>query len=216
MSGPNASWDEGQEGLPFLNTSGEIVPPFACMELVYTGSDATDMDGDDLYFKIKKPTSVAVDDPSRVIFNGPEAVAIDGFGVFVPNSFACVLLDSTSGTPSPGESLGAKDGSWGLEAGSGFSMKSEDGSDAYSSGVLESIWVQREGGGNKLYRFTLNEAWSSNAADADILLMDGTDTGTDADVLDPLGIFADLGSGDAGLCLLQGGVYYVIQAACPA
>jgi hypothetical protein len=69
---------------------------------------------------------------------------------------------------------------------------------------------------NSLYRFTLNEAWSSGAANADILEMDGTDTGTDADVLDPLGIFSELGDGDAGLCMLQGGVYYVIQAPCPS
>lgn len=71
------------------------------------------------------------------------------------------------------------------------------------------------GGGSRLYRFTLNEAWSSGAAEADILLMDGTDTTTDADVLDPLGIFSELGSGDAGLCIYQDGYYYVIQAACP-
>lgn len=74
----------------------------------------------------------------------------------------------------------------------------------------------RATGGITLWRFTLNEAWSSGAADADILEMDGTDTGTDADVLDPLGIFSTLGNGDAGLCILQGGSYYVIQAPCPA
>lgn len=72
------------------------------------------------------------------------------------------------------------------------------------------------GGGVTLYRFTLNEAWTAGAADADILEMDGTDTTIDADVLDPLGIFGTLGIGDAGLCLLQNGVYYAIQAPCPA
>ena len=71
------------------------------------------------------------------------------------------------------------------------------------------------GGGISLWRFTLNEAWTAGAADADILEMDGTDTGTDADVLDPLGIFGSLTTGDAGLCLLQNGVYYAIQAPCP-
>jgi hypothetical protein len=72
------------------------------------------------------------------------------------------------------------------------------------------------GGGNKLYRFTLNESLATGTADADILIMDGTDTGIDADVLDPLGIFAALVNvDDAGLCILQGGSYYVIQAACP-
>lgn len=71
------------------------------------------------------------------------------------------------------------------------------------------------GGGATLYRFTLNEAWTAGAADADILEMDGTDTTIDADVLDPLAIFGSLTTGDAGLCLLQNGVYYVIQAPCP-
>lgn len=69
----------------------------------------------------------------------------------------------------------------------------------------------------RLYRFTLNASLASGTADADILLMDGTDTGIDANVLDPLGIFASLTSvGATGLCLKQGGVYYVIQAPCPA
>ena len=72
------------------------------------------------------------------------------------------------------------------------------------------------GGGTTLYRFTLNEDFAGGAADADILEMDGTDTGIDADVQDPLGIFATIGNGDAGLCLLQNGSYYVIQAPCPA
>jgi hypothetical protein len=72
------------------------------------------------------------------------------------------------------------------------------------------------GGGGVLYRFTLNASLASGTADADILLMDGTDTGIDADVLDPVGIFATLVTvGDAGLCILQSGVYYVIQAKCP-
>ena len=71
-------------------------------------------------------------------------------------------------------------------------------------------------GGVKLFRFTLNASLASGTADADILLMDGTDTGTDATVRDPLGIFASLVTvGDAGLCLRQNGLYYVIQAACP-
>lgn len=71
-------------------------------------------------------------------------------------------------------------------------------------------------GGVTLYRFTLNASLASGTADADILNMDGTDTGLDEDVLDPLGIFASLTSvGDAGLCLLQNGTYYVIQAVCP-
>lgn len=77
--------------------------------------------------------------------------------------------------------------------------------------------ARRRAGGARLYRFTLNASLASGTADADILEMDGTDTTIDDDVLDPLGIFASLTSvGAAGLCILQDGKYYVIQAACPA
>lgn len=68
----------------------------------------------------------------------------------------------------------------------------------------------------RLYRFTMNEDWSAGVADSDILLMDGTDTTIDADVLDPLGVFSALSNGDGGLCLLQDGIYYAIQAPCPS
>jgi hypothetical protein len=70
-------------------------------------------------------------------------------------------------------------------------------------------------GSTSLFRFTLNASLSTGTADADILQMDGTDTGTDADVLDPLGIFSSLTTGYPGLCIMQAGIYYVIQAPCP-
>lgn len=71
-------------------------------------------------------------------------------------------------------------------------------------------------GSTRLFRFTLNASLATGTADADILLMDGTDTGTDADVLDPLGIFASLTAvGSPGICIMESGTYYVIQAPCP-
>lgn len=69
-----------------------------------------------------------------------------------------------------------------------------------------------------LYRFTLNEdmgATTSNEADADILELDGTDTGDDAAVKDPLNIFESLEDTDPGFCVKVGSEYYVIQAPCP-
>lgn len=86
------------------------------------------------------------------------------------------------------------------------------------NGDIEHTEGRTRGGGSlKLFRFTLNASLASGTADADILLMDGTDTGIDATVRDPLGIFATLVTvGDAGLCLRQSGLYYVIQANCPA
>lgn len=75
--------------------------------------------------------------------------------------------------------------------------------------------VRAKPNGIRLYRFTLNANMSGGSADADILEMDGTDTTIDADVEDPVNIFSTLESGDPGLCILQGGVYYIIQAPCP-
>lgn len=69
----------------------------------------------------------------------------------------------------------------------------------------------------RFYRFTMNEDWgdtTATAADSDILEMDGTDTDTDAEVFDPLGIFSDMTTGDAGICVYQDGKYWAIQAGC--
>lgn len=70
----------------------------------------------------------------------------------------------------------------------------------------------------KLYAFVLKEnmgATTANQADAHLYNMTPTDTGTDVNVFDRVGIFADLEADDAGLCLLQAGEYHVIQAFCP-
>ncbi len=69
-----------------------------------------------------------------------------------------------------------------------------------------------------LWRFTLNEnmgATTTNEGEADILHMDGTDTGKDLNVIDRLAIFSSLTSGTAGLCLEQGGEFHIIQSGCP-
>lgn len=68
----------------------------------------------------------------------------------------------------------------------------------------------------RLWRFTLNESLADGTASSDLLTMSGTDTGFDVTINDPLGIFAALTAGtEAGLCLEQDGLFYVIQAVCP-
>ena len=71
------------------------------------------------------------------------------------------------------------------------------------------------GGGSRLVRFEMAGDWSSGAADADFFEMDGTAIGADT-LRDPESIFAELGEGDRGLAMLQGGMYWAVQAACPA
>lgn len=73
---------------------------------------------------------------------------------------------------------------------------------------------ERRGGGSRLVRFEMTGGWSSGAADADFFEMDSTAIGADT-LRDPEEIFAELGIGDRGLALLQGGQYWAVQAACP-
>ena len=188
------------------NNSGETIPPYACCQV--TGTE--DLGGQN-FLLVDKPADV--DGSSGwYIFNGHHEVADNEEGLAQVGPSYRVFKDS--GTVTAGEAWAPTVDEWYLtQSDSGqFVAAGEDDIDTDVFRVLE------KGGrsGATLYRFTLNESWSSGAADADILEMDGTDTDIDADVLDPLGIFSTLTTGDAGLCLLQGGSYYVIQAPCPA
>lgn len=214
MAGPNTNWDERQDGLPFYNNSGEEIPPFAVMELDYTGSQATVMNGDDIVFKVKKPTIAASYDAARVLINGPEAVPIDGFGVYVPSSFICVLLDTTGGTPSPGDTLGPVAASWGLGSGDGFHLKSLDISAAYAAGSLESIWVTRASRSVDIWQYQLTTDWYGGLATADKKSMDGGDAIESVTIRDPLSIFDYQEDGDKGYMVKKDNKYYAIQAPC--
>lgn len=70
--------------------------------------------------------------------------------------------------------------------------------------------------GLRLFRFTINESLADGTASSDILEMNGTDTGDDEVVNDPLNVFATLvTTNDPGYCLRQDGVFYAMQAPCP-
>jgi len=75
------------------------------------------------------------------------------------------------------------------------------------------------GGGSSavLYAFTLTEAITDGEAAAIILELDGVDaTNSFNDVVyDPMNIFDTLIENSSGLCIKQGGKYYIIQAKCP-
>lgn len=212
-------------GIRFQNKSGEEIPPFACMELDLTSNSAIEESAGDVIVRVKKPTSSGVDSPALLVFNSYRAIADDDYGWAVLDPvFLAYWKEDGAGTPLAGSEIGAKAGEWFLTAAAdGFSVKSFDSSQAYYvSATEQALLVERTGGsggaGKTLYRFTLNEDMgntTANQADADILEMDGTDTLTDGDVLDPLGIFSVLENGDAGICVLSDDIYYVIQAPCP-
>jgi len=74
------------------------------------------------------------------------------------------------------------------------------------------------GSGISLFAFELTADMASNSATADISTLDGisTDSLESSTVYDPQAIFGILETGDTGLCIKQGGLYYIIQANCPA
>jgi hypothetical protein len=73
------------------------------------------------------------------------------------------------------------------------------------------------GGGIKLFAFTLTADMASKSAAAGIFSLDGVTTSSveSSTVYDPQNIFSTLKTDGTGLCLKQGGAYYVIQANCP-
>jgi hypothetical protein len=157
------------------------------------------------YVTVKKPTSSGL----LFLFNGPSEIEANGYGCAQSGPvFRCY---KSTGTVTLGNRWAPTPSQWYLTKGAGQFVVV--GSDDIGTDVFR---VVRDDVA-RLYRFTLNASLASGTADADILEMDGTDTGIDATVRDPLGIFVDLTTvGDAGLCLYQDGKYYVIQAPCGA
>lgn len=83
---------------------------------------------------------------------------------------------------------------------------------------LISIEILSGGGGASLFGFELTSSMGGKSANADIYELDGIDLGDmieNSTVYDPKDIFGVLVTESTGLCLLQGGKYYIIQANCP-
>lgn len=193
------------------NVSGAVIPPYACMQATGTEDDS---DTGQNYIEVDQPADVD-GSTGAFLFNGPEEIAVGADGVAQNSRVVRAIKDT--GTATAGDSWQPIVSSWEIAVGgSAFVMVGDDDI------VTDCVRVFYAGGGSgggetRLFRFTLNESLASGTADADILLMDGTDTGIDATVRDPLGIFVGLTTvGSAGLCLRQNGLYYVIQAPCPA
>lgn len=89
------------DGVPFHNNSGELVPAYAVMRVESIANEI---------HEIAKPNTTF---KCRYLVNGPDAVAIDGYGVgtWLENSDK-VLYDT--GTPAIDEEWGAKSGQWSL------------------------------------------------------------------------------------------------------
>ena len=185
------------------NDSGEAVPAFACMQVTGTA----EVSGQN-YLTIDKPAD-AFGIVGGYIFNGPESIEIDGFGNVYPTSTVRALTDGT--TVTSGDAWMPEAGAWAIQKATCNTLHAIGPDDIDTNIGRFFIPSPRPCG---RFRFTLNEGWTSNAADADILLMDGTDTNEDHDILDPLASFTDLSTADPGDCWLQDGKFYAAQAPC--
>jgi len=225
------AWQLQRASQSFKNTTSDTIPPYACMELDYfneSGISANEIitDTQNLFWRIKKPTSSAVTDPGRVVFNGPTQVGPNGYGEFQVSGLLLAAFDSVDGMPAAGGKVAPKDGSWYVTTGDEvFPFVSYDSGRAlYESADKRSIWIRAAGGtggtGATKMIGTMKEAWSGGIAECDIKSIDGitiTDTGIDADVYDPLGVFSLLSTGDSLYITKQGGKYYAADnAPCPA
>jgi hypothetical protein len=191
-------------GTPVKNTESSIIPAYGCMQVDGMVSEGP---SDDLrrYVKVKKPTSSG----TLFLFNGHAAIEANGYGAAQTGPIYRVY--KSTGTVTLGNRWAVTTSQYYLTKGAGPYVVV--GEDAIATDVFR---VVRDDVA-RLYRFTLNESLADGTADADILEMDGTDTGIDDTVRDPVGIFATLTAVNAaGLCLYQDGKYWVIQAACPA
>lgn len=214
------NWDSRLLPVAVKNNSGERIPPFACMEIDYTGTSGVAMSAaGDVVWLVKKPTSAAASASVRVLINGAKWIEIDGYGTAGFNSKTLALINPTS--LSLGASIGAVAGSWAMAAGSGWVYKSQDAvPPAYENGSLKSAYVEPEkgaGGGSEL----LEVQFSSNSHDwsagdpargfaADRTSPVTVTGGSPTDIENPF----DLNwlSGDDGLLLLRGdGTYVVVK-----
>lgn len=134
------------------NTSSEVIPPFACMELSYTldsNKRAIEVDGSLLVVNVKKPTATNLSNSERFLFNGPMSIAVDGIGSGYKLPIMQGLLDHTT-PPEPGMSVGPKDGSWFLTKGAGgWVVKSLDPGESYvddSDPNIKTVFIESIGG----------------------------------------------------------------------
>lgn len=107
----------------FQNTTGEIIPPFACMAV--TNSDAS-LNAN--RYSIRKPIydDEQSQNPARIVFNSGVACPIGSWGNCSSDFPATALVDETAGA-SVGQIFGPVEGSWALgPLGNAFVLKAKE------------------------------------------------------------------------------------------
>lgn len=147
------NWDQRALKVGVRNVSGVAIPPFAAMELSYSGLSAVNVDASgEVVWDVKMPTTVGAGDPTRIIVNGPSSISINGYGSGMFNSRGLVLCDSTTVAPKVGFPIGPIAGQWSMGVGGrGWVYKSSDATPAaYEfSAAIKSAYADYVGPGYK-------------------------------------------------------------------
>lgn len=131
------NWYSRSQGAPCINESGEVIPPFACMEV-----DSTSIDGSDVILHVIKPTTAGIaKGPGVLVFNGEIEIPIDGTGFSVLDDVCHAIEASSIGE---GVECGPTNASWKLSASGGGYWKLASDADAVSGG--DDVMIVRRGG----------------------------------------------------------------------
>jgi hypothetical protein len=205
--------DRGQQRFPpqapiyVRNDSGVEIPAFACLQTTGTVEY-----GGQNYITVDKPSDT--DGTSGgYLFNGQAPIEIGGYGIAHDGPVVRMICGDTIAS---GDSLTPIVNDWEVEAGDGpFVAIGED--DIATNCVRGFVAMGGSGGGANLFRFELTADFTTGTTvAATIKTMGGSTVGTGISLTDPEAIFLGLPTGSKGYCVLQGGTYYAIQAACAA
>lgn len=187
------------------NDSGEEIPAYACLQTTGTVED-----GGQNYITVDQPVD-NTGDAGAYLFNGQEPIEIGGFGIAHDGPLCRMLTDGA--TLSSGDKCRPAVGEWYIELGG--DLITIVGDDDIESDTVRGV-IGSSGGGS-LFRFELTANFSTGTTvAATIKTMGGSTVGTGISLTDPEAIFLGLPTGSKGYCVLQGGTYYAIQAACAA
>jgi hypothetical protein len=204
---------QGRQFIPPLapiyvrNDSGEEIPAYACLQTTGTVED-----GGQNFITVDQPVD-NTGDAGAYLFNGQEAIEIGGFGIAYDGPLTRMLTDGA--TLSSGDKCRPVVAEWYIELGG--DLITIVGDDDIEPDTVRGVIGASGSGGASLFRFELTANFSTGTTvAATIKTMGGSTVGTGISLTDPEAIFLGLPTGSKGYCVLQGGTYYAIQAACAA
>jgi len=185
------------------NDSGEEIPAFACLQTTGT----TELGGQN-YVTVDHPADT--DGTSGgYLFNGIAPIEIGGYGI-AHDGPLCRMLKT--GTLTSGDKCQPVVGEWHIAAGG--DLITIVGADDIGTNIVRGV-IGSSGGGDEHFNFRTTGAMSSLSATASIYAIGGFTNVLSSQTVRSSLIFGDLPANTIGICILQGGQYHIVQAACP-